>query len=197
MTTDTRYNDPRQEFFKKYFNSALPYDEYLKTGEEKHQIRWLDFSQRISLSKEDCHLLETFRRKINVLFLSGIWCGDCVRQGPMLRAIELACPAIKVRFIDNRAYPELQQELRINGAEKVPVIVSLSEDFFELSRFGDRHLSVYRRKAKRDLGPACETGIVPPPEEEVSTELHEWVDYFERIELMLRLSPLLRERYGD
>lgn len=77
----------------------------------------------------------------------------------------------------------------------MPVV--FSEDFYELARFGDRHLSVYRRKAATELGPACETGLVPPSGEALATELAEWCDFFERLQLMLRLAPLLRQRYGD
>lgn len=38
-------------------------------------------------------------------------------------------PAIEFRYLDNQQNPELQEELRINGAEEVPVVVVLSEDF--------------------------------------------------------------------
>lgn len=113
----------------------------------------------------------------------------------MLRAIEKESKKINLRFLDNRANPELQKELRINGAERVPVVVTLSEDFFEISRFGERHLSVYRRKAKTELGPACEIGLGTTGE--LSEEVAEWVEHFERLQLMLRLAPMLRARYGD
>ena len=35
------------------------------------------------------------------------------------------------------------------------------------------------------------------PEEELVAEQSEWVDVFERMILMARLSPPLRERHGD
>ncbi len=88
-------------------------------------------------------------------------------------------------------------ELRICGAKKVPVVVFLTEDFFEVERYGDRTLSVYRRKAERELGPACPVILGPQDGNEAAVEIQEWLDIFERVQLMLRLSPPLRRRYGD
>ncbi len=191
------YHDKRSDFFRAFFARALPYEEYLKTGPEKHQARWRNYEKLVELDASEEARIKSFVRKLNVLVVSGIWCGDCARQGPMLRLIELSSPLIQFRYLDNRENPELQEELRVNGAEKVPILVTLSEDFFELSRFGDRHLSVYRRKAARELGVACDPGVVPPEGQELVVELGEWIDYFERVQLMLRLAPLLRARYGD
>jgi len=77
------------------------------------------------------------------------------------------------------------------------VVVALSEDFFELARFGDRHLSVYRRKAEQEFGPACDAGILGPSESELAEELEEWSGFFERAQRMLQLAPMLRRRYND
>ena len=120
-----------------------------------------------------------------------------MRQGPIFNAIEEESELCNFKFIDNRENPELLEELKINGAQKVPVIVCLSEDFFELSRFGDRHLSVYRNKVEKELGAACDPGILLPEKFDLELEISEWVDYFERLQLMLRLAPALRERYKD
>jgi hypothetical protein len=134
---------------------------------------------------------------MNILVLSGVWCGDCARQGPILAAIGAASPVIDARFLDNQAIPEVRDELRIHGASRVPIAVTLSEDFFEVGRSGDRTLSVYKRKAERELGPACEAGIVPPHPAESSVEIEEWIACIERHQLLLRLSSFLRARYND
>ena len=190
------YSDLREDFFRSYFSKALPYDAYLQTGEKAQASRWHDYADKISLSPELAGRVRAFIRKMPILVMSGIWCGDCARQGPMLRLIEQANPLLEFRYIDNRQNPELQNELRINGAEKVPVVVSFSEDFYELSRFGDRHLSVYRRKLETETGAACDPGF-GSPEAELEAELEEWVNHFERLQAILRLAPMLRRRYSD
>jgi hypothetical protein len=197
MLMTSPYSDTRTDFFRRYYALGLPYEEYVASGEERQIANVRNYESLIALTPAQATLLGSYVRRMHVLVLSGLWCGDCTRQIPMLAAIERACPLIEMRYLDSRSHPELHEELRINGAMKVPVVVVLSEDFFELSRFGDRHLSVYRRKAATECGPACETGLVPPSEEALATELSEWCDYFERLQLMLRLAPMLRKRYED
>ena len=55
----------------------------------------------------------------------------------------------------------------------------------------------YRAIAQRQLGAACITGIVPPEQEEMSLTLQDWLDEIERVQLMLRLSPRLRQKHAD
>ena len=142
--------------------------------------------------------LGQFTRHMNLLCSSGIWCGDCVRQGPILHHLAAAANAaagtqvVDLRFVERVDDSELADELRILGALRVPVTVCLSEDFHEVGRTGDRMLVTYRRKAQRELGAACDVGLVPPPDAEVSTEVEQWLDHLERMQWMLRLSPPLR-----
>ncbi len=193
----SKYLDIRQDFWRKTFDKALPYDEYLDASNETHAKKWRDMEGKFDLAEEQKHLVGSFVRKMNVLVYSGVWCGDCVRQGPMFNSIASRNPNIDLRFAEREDGSPLSDELRINGALKVPVVVFLSEDFYECGRFGDRLLTVYRRMAQRQLGASCETGLIAPPERELNAELTEWVDVFERMQIILRLSPMLRERYAD
>lgn len=197
MLDPDAYRDVNQSFWREHFERALRYDAYLAASDEKHATKWHAALERTHLTEAERALLGSFTRRMNLLVLSGVWCGDCVRQGPMYYRLAEAAPTIDLRLLDRDANPELTDVLRINGARKVPVAVFLSEDFFEVGRFGDRPLSVYRAKARRDLGPACETGLLPPPADALAAELAEWVDIAEWMHLILRTSPLLRERYGD
>ena len=115
----------------------------------------------------------------------------------MIDVIAKAANVIDYRLIDNEAYPELRDELRICGGSRVPVAVIFSEDFFEIARFGDRQLSYYRKKAAKELGAACDPGLLPPPSDELALEQSEWLDFTERAQLILRLSPYLRAKYRD
>ena len=194
---DADYLDLNQSLFREHFAQALPWTEYLETAQPQHRQRWLDALERTTVRPAEAALLGSFVRRLNVLVLSGSWCGDCVRQGPILYRIAEAAPTVELRFIDRDQYRELANVLRINGALKVPVVVFLSEDFYEVGRFGDRLLSIYRAKAERELGASCETGIVPPAADALATEVAGWVDLHEWMHLILRTAPLLRRRYGD
>jgi len=197
MAEKPKYFDLRQEFWRETFGSALGYDDYLAASEEKHSTRWAEMAKSIKLPGTAAEIIGGLTRKLNVLVYSGVWCGDCVRQGPMFKAIADLAGCVDLRFAERADESRLADELRINGALKVPVVVFLSEDFFELGRFGDRLLTVYRRMAQTQLGAACATGIVAPPEEEIVAEAAEWCDVFERMHIIVRLAPMLRERHGD
>lgn len=197
MSDKPDYLDVNQAFFRARFEEAQPWDEYLAASSPEHRQRWLDALERTYLTIEQAAVLGSFTRKLNLLVLSGVWCGDCVRQGPIFYRLAEAAPSIDLRLVDREASEELTDLLRINGAKKVPVAVYLSEDFFEVGRFGDRLLTVYRAKAARELGAACDTGLLPPPGTELEAEVQEWVDVTERMHLILRTAPMLRKRYAD
>jgi len=193
----SKYKDIRQDFWREEFEKALVYDAYLAASDPKHRSKWKALDEKIRLTPEQESLLGSFARKMFVLVYSGIWCGDCVRQGPILHRIAQANPRFDLRFSERVDDSPLANELRMNGAFKVPVVVFLSEDFFEVARFGDRTLSAYRRVARATTGPACDAGLKAPAAEDLSVEIQEWIDIFERAFWMLRLAPQLRERYGD
>ena len=83
------------------------------------------------------------------------------------------------------------------GGARVPMVVFLSEEGSEAARFGDRTISKYRQMAQAQLGPSCPTGLVAPADELIAAVTQDWLDIFERVHLMLRLSPRLREKHGD
>ena len=202
-STESAYRDKRQGFWREAFAQALPYAEYLAAAPDKHRTRWQTMAPRVQAGAALQQRLGQFTRRMNLLCYSGIWCGDCVRQGPILQHLAAATNAaagaqvVDLRFAERVDDSELADELRILGALRVPVTVCLSEDFFEVGRTGDRMLVTYRRKAQRELGAACDVGLVPPPDAEVAAEVEQWLDHLERMQWMLRLSPPLRARYGD
>ncbi len=191
------YQDTNQQFYRDVFDRAWSWDAYLDRSDPRHADRWQTALGHTHLTSAQQELLGSFTRRINWLVLSGAWCGDCVRQGPIFKVIADAAPSIDLRFVDRDQQPELADLLRINGALKVPVAVWLSEDFYEVQRFGDRTLSIYRAKAEREAGAACASGLVPPAADALAVEVGEWVDMVERVHHILRTAPLLRSRYAD
>lgn len=62
---------------------------------------------------------------------------------------------------------------------------------------GDRTVSRYRALARSRLGAMCPTGIFAPEQGEVDATLADWLNEIERVQLMLRLTPRLRQKYQD
>ncbi len=130
----SKYRDIRQELWRSSFESALGYDAYLEASEDVHAGKWRSMAEKITVPEECASLVAGFERKMNVLVYSGVWCGDCVRQGPMFEKLAQGNDRIDVRFAERVDDAPLGEELRINGAQKVPVVVFLSEDGKVLQR---------------------------------------------------------------
>ena len=135
---------------------------------------------------------------MHVIGLSGIWCGDCVQQCPLIERIAEANPGkIVLRWLDRDQHLDLQERLTINTGHRVPVILFCAEDDHLVSWYGDRTLSRYRAVAARHLGPSCPMPGAPVSQEEIAATLQDWLNEFERVHLLLRLSTRLRQKYGD
>jgi thiol-disulfide isomerase/thioredoxin len=184
--------------FAAQFAAGLAYADFLKThGTEEHRRRWADLHARVQLTPEQQSLIASFKREMKVLCLAGAWCGDCVNQCPIFDHFAAVNERIVVRYFDPDTHPELAAELKVCGGARVPVIVFLSEDAFEVGRYGDRTLSKYRKLAADQFGPACPTGLVPPEPKLLASVTQDWLDEFERAQLILRTSARLRQKHGD
>jgi hypothetical protein len=116
----------------------------------------------------------------------------------MLAKIEEANPGlVPVRFLDRDQHLDLAEQVRIAGGLRVPTVVFANEDFDFVSIYGDKTLARLRAAAARKLGAACPLPGALSPAEEADATLRDWIDEFERVHLLLRLSTKLRARYND
>ena len=188
----------KAEYLSGKFSAALPYEQYVATGNPEQQRRWKTIYDAATLTTSQRALVESFTRRMSILIVGGIWCGDCVQQCPLIQRIAEANPQhVDVRLVDRDEHKDLSSQVRINGGDRVPVALFLSEDFELCSVYGDRTLTRYRAIVARQLGAACPLLLTAPPADELSATLQDWLDEVERIQLMLRLSSRLRQRYGD
>ena len=78
----------------------------------------------------------------------------------------------------------------------MPQVVFFSEDMQQVGRYGDRTLAKYRQMAASIGGAACSSGILGETNQHAEV-VREWLDEFERIQLILRTSPRLRQKHSD
>lgn len=178
------------------FTRAVPFSAYLASDPQRAG-GWQAVYDRVRLSDGQRAEVASFGREMKVLVVSGTWCGDCVQQGPLLARIAEANPRIDLRWVDRDAEADFSSRLKICGGGRVPVVVFAAEDFEACAIAGDRTLSRYRGIARRQLGAACELPWAEIPTDETAAVMQEWLDEFERVQWMLRLSPRLRQRHGD
>lgn len=180
--------------WKRTFEYTAFLDQYANADQRR---RWEAVDARVQLTPAHRGLLEGFAREMRAFCLAGAWCGDCVHQVPILRQIAAANPRIHLGLADRDEDPEVREALAINGGNRVPIVVFLSEDWEVCGVSGDRVVAYYRQMAADRLGPSCPTGILPPGDALLAAATEQWVTEFERIQLMLRLTGRLRERHGD
>lgn len=186
--------DPEQ--LRGEYEEGDDYQTYLSTDSGR-AAQWQAIHERVTLDERQTALLGGFTRTMNVLCLSGIWCGDCVAQGPMFDRIAQASERINLRWLDRDEHRELADAVRINAGLRVPTLIFCSEDFELVSYLGDRTLSRYRAMAAQQVGASCQLPGAEVAEDELSATLQEWINEFERVQLLLRLSPRLRQKHGD
>ncbi len=189
---------PTPEAWAAAFAAATPYAAFLErhaTAEQRE--RWNAFHGKVTLTSAQRELLASFVRRMPVLVLAGAWCGDCVNQCPIFAHFAAAAATIDLRFLDRDALPDIAAHLKVCGGQRVPVAAFFSEDFTPILFYGDRTLSAYRASAAAQLGATCASGAVPPPSEAIAAVVSDWLDQFERVHHILRLSARLRTTHGD
>lgn len=179
-----------------FYTEALPYEEFLSEhGSPADRARWDRTRNAVELTETRVELLKKFVRETHILVLAGAWCGDCAANCPLFERFAEVAPVLKPRYLDRDAFPEAQKELQINGGNRVPVVVFFSEDGVEVSRFGERTLTTYRRMVAQATGEVCGSGVIG--KDELSGVVQDWLDEVERVQWILRLSPRLRRLHGD
>jgi len=184
------------------FGAALSYERYLKTGTPDQQASWKRAErlarEHAGLNSHQRAAVTDFTRKINILVLSGLWCGDCVAQCPLLEMIAEHKPElIDLRFLDRDVHKDLAEKVKICGGLRVPTVIFMNEDHEFVGLYGDRSISRLRAMAATALGAACPLPTAEIPPDELKATLLDWLVEIERVHLLLRLSPKLREKYGD
>jgi len=191
------YYDIHADLWRRSWEAAKTIDEFLVGAPHDQVQRWAESAKRApELSTDQRARLQGYNRTLNVLMLGAPWCLDCARVAPYLKGIVgVIGEKAELRIIDRDTSNELRDELKIMGAPRIPRVVILSEDWFEVDRLGDRSLSVYRSRMAREIGRGKDHGVLSPAARQ--TELVEWVDAVERTLIILITTPSLRKRYND
>ena len=154
--------------FAARFEQGLLYRDFLaKYGNDEQIARWNVFHSSVQLTATQQELLQGFKREMKVLVVAGAWCGDCVNQCPIWEHFVDESSQIHVRYFDRDDNPDLADELSMCGGRRVPAVLFLSEDG-------------------------------KPPDQSLTEQVvQDWLNEFERMQLMLRTSTRLRELHGD
>jgi len=185
-------------FFRAKFEQGQSYEKYVAGGRPDQRMNWERHFGAVRLTEPQKSLLGAFTREMKVLVTSGLWCGDCAVQVPILAHLAAVNPVVQLRLLDRDEHSDLSEQIKICGGLRVPTAVFLNEDFEFVSILGDKTLTRLRSQAARaGVGAFCELPSAGAPVDTVGGTVADWLLEFERVQLMLRLSPKLRDRHGD
>jgi len=187
--------------WKDYWNRAGDFESHLACDADKAK-RWRRIYDKAELTDAQRDRLATFIRPIRLLTMSGIWCGDCVAQVPLIQRIaEGRADLLEHRVIAVEATDDaFKERFAINGGHRVPVLFVLSEDFYRALAWGDRTLSRYRLLAdvKRAMRPGAtredyyqQVGRRSLFRRVIRQTTNELLDEIERVQLLFQVSPRL------
>ena len=184
------------DILRQTFEMGLGYDEFVASGEPMHQPQWHQRYEQLVWTTPS----GSWRRDSSDPSRS---CADryVVRRlrpagASLHRIAEAAEGRIDLRFVlRSEQFAELVVANQINQGYRVPVTWFMAEDFQPCSRIGDRPPAGTVRWPARPW--ATHPVLAEPPADPVRTVLQEMLDEFEQVDLMLRLSPRLRELHGD
>jgi len=134
-----------------------PFDVWLAAAEDPGQRQAVEAGlDVVRLETHEVTLLGGLSRKVHVAAIAEAWCGDVVRQVPVLRRLELASEGrLEVRFLTREQHPEVLARFLTNGGEAIPKFVFLGHDFTECGHWGPMpragRLALSRGKACGDL----------------------------------------------
>jgi thiol-disulfide isomerase/thioredoxin len=189
-----------------HLNGALPYDAYLATATSEQASKWNDSFARVRLLPAQRSIVSAFTRRVNMLVVSGVWCGDCAHQCPILEHLarvkpadhrDCNAPGINLRFADRDRHIDLSNAVKICGGNRVPTVIFTNEDHDFVGIMGDKSLARLRAVAARKLGASCPLPGAPVPDDELAATTQDWLNEIERVHLLVRLSTKLRARHAD
>ena len=145
--------------WKAVFDSGLDYSAWLAAAESAEQREQIEAKfQDLALPPGMSGTLAALSRDVKVVAIAEDWCGDVVRHAPVLRRLELACPALSVRYITRQQWPDVFVRFLTNGGEAIPKFIFLGSGWVECGNWGpmpeaDRRL-IARGKACGDVASA-------------------------------------------
>ncbi len=197
MSTATTPQLLEADFLERKHRAGLGFDDYVATAKPDKQQAWRDVYDQIELTEPQLTLISSFTRQMRIVVSSGAWCGDCVQQCPLIARIAEASELIDLKFVDRDEHADLSQRIMICGGLRVPTAVFMAEDYEFIGLLGDRTLTRYRAMAAQQLGANCPLPGAPIPTDELRATMQDWLNEIERLQLLLRLSPRLRQKHGD
>jgi hypothetical protein len=124
---------------KSIWEGGQTYDAWLAVSEENKRAEMEKMYKQVPLTSADAQFLKSISRPVHILCLAEDWCGDVRRNVPVLARMCAENPAmLRARYVDKESKPQLMVRYLTNGAEAIPIIVFMNDNFVEVGNWGPR-----------------------------------------------------------
>src|SRR5687767_3611838 len=115
---------------KSIWEGGQTYEAWLSASEQNKRAEMEATYKQVPLSSSDIQFLTSVARPVHILCLAEDWCGDVRRNVPVLARICAENPAtLRARYVDKETKLQLMVRYLTNGAEAIPIVVFLNENF--------------------------------------------------------------------
>ena len=146
------------------FRSGQTYQAWIREGSDTSNREKMEtLRQELELEPQVAGFLAALPRPVRVLAIAEDWCGDVVKQVPVLARMEEAAGNLEVRYVSRDQHPQVFARYLTNGGEAIPKFIFLSSNWVECGNWGPM------ATAQRELiarGKAC--GDVPAARKKVA-----------------------------
>jgi thiol-disulfide isomerase/thioredoxin len=120
------------ENLKERFNQGQSFQEYLTAVKENKSL-WENNYRQFEVPPQTKKILSGIKQKFYVLAITEDWCGDSVRNLPVIAKLVETLPDSELRVIKRDLNMDLMERYALNGIKKIPTVVFLDENFKEMA----------------------------------------------------------------
>lgn len=120
------------------FESGEKWKDWLDhAGEPENAEKMRNRYRSTDFDKTVVERLARLPSPVNVIAIAESWCGDVVRQAPLLvKMADLSKGQAAVRFIARGDHPDFFVRFLTNGGEAIPKFIFCNGDFTEVGNYG-------------------------------------------------------------
>ena len=124
--------------FRKYWDGAFTWDDYLNREVRKHEEMWRGVYARSAVPGWAVEEGARIGGEWRLLVISEDWCGDAFNTVPVMARLAEALPNVQVRIVKRDENPELMDAFLTSGSRSIPLAIVLRPDFSVAGRWGPR-----------------------------------------------------------
>ena len=123
---------------REIFNNGQSWEEWIANPDEPaHAEKILEIYQSIELDEGVIERLSALREEVRIIAIAESWCGDVIKQVPLLvKMLEATDGKAQLRFISREDNPDYFARFLTNGGEAIPKFVFCNESFTEVGNYG-------------------------------------------------------------